>query len=299
MRQTIGCAPPRYSGAIGPMQPVIVTGSSSGIGSAIAVRLARRGFAVYATGRRLETLQAARDAGARPLLLDVTDEASMRAAVAAVEREHGSVGALINNAGYGQSGALEELPLDAVRRQFETNVFGPLRLTQLVLPGMRRAGRGRIINIGSMGGRLTFPGAGAYHATKHALVALTDALRFEVRGFGIEVVLIEPGLVRTGFSDVVLAGLDRIERQGSVYASFNHEVGRITTESYQKGPVARLAGSADAVAAIVEEALTARRPRSRYRVTASAHVFLGLRSILSDRLWDRFLRRTFPEPGPG
>lgn len=261
------------------------------------MRMARAGRPVYATARRPDTLDALREAGAKPLALDVTNEDSMRRAVAVVEREHGSVGALVNNAGFGQSGALEEVPIDAVRRQFDTNVFGLLRLTQLVLPGMRRARSGRIVNIGSMGGRLTFPGGGPYHATKHALVALTDALRFEVRGFGIDVVLIEPGLIRTGFGDVALASLDRLERPDSPYAHFNREVGRITTESYEKGPVARLTGSAEDVAAVVEEALTAAHPKTRYRVSASARVFLTLRRLLSDRMWDAFMRRTYPSPG--
>jgi NAD(P)-dependent dehydrogenase (short-subunit alcohol dehydrogenase family) len=279
------------------MYSILITGCSSGIGSAIAMRLALAGWPVYATARRPGTLGRLREAGAKTLALDVTNEESMRSAVTVVEREHGSVGALVNNAGFGQSGALEEVPIDAVRRQFDTNVFGLLRLTQLVLPGMRRVRRGRIVNIGSMGGRLTFPGGGAYHATKHALVALNDALRFEVRGFGIDVVLIEPGLIRTGFGDVALASLDRLERPLSPYAHFNREVGRITTESYEKGPVARLSGSADDVAAVVELALTAAHPRTRYRVSSSARVFLTLRRVLSDRLWDAFLRRTYPSPG--
>jgi short-subunit dehydrogenase len=217
--------------------------------------------------------------------------------VATVESEQGCLDALVNNAAYSQSGAVEEVPLDLVRQQFETNVFGLLRLTQLVLPGMRRAGAGRIVNIGSMGGRLTFPGGGIYHASKHAVVALTDALRFEVRGFGVDVILVEPGLIRSGFADVALASLDRIEHRAGPYSLFNREVGRITTESYEKGPLARLAGSPGDVARVVEQALTSAHPKSRYRVTASARVLLGLRALLSDRLWDRFLRRTYPTPG--
>jgi NAD(P)-dependent dehydrogenase (short-subunit alcohol dehydrogenase family) len=279
------------------MHSVLITGCSSGIGAATALGLARAGWPVYATARRPDTLDALREAGAKTLALDVTDEHSMRAAVAVGEREHGSVGALVNNAGFGQSGAIEEIPIEAARAQFETNIFGLLRLTQMVLPGMRRAGRGRVVNIGSMGGRLTFPGGGIYHATKHALVAITDALRFEVRGFGIDVVLIEPGLIRTGFRDVALASLDRLERRQSPYAHFNREVGRITIESYDKGPVARLAGSPEDVAVVVEKALSAERPKTRYRVGASARVFLTLRRLLSDRLWDAFLRRTYPSPG--
>ena len=125
----------------------------------------------------------------------------MRAAVDAVEQAEGAVGVLVNNAGYSQSGAIETVPMDAVRRQFETNVFGLVRLTQLVLPKMRAQRWGKIVNVGSMGGRLTFPGAGHYHATKHALEAISDALRFELRGFGIDVILLEPGLITTEFGD--------------------------------------------------------------------------------------------------
>jgi NAD(P)-dependent dehydrogenase (short-subunit alcohol dehydrogenase family) len=276
---------------------VLITGCSSGIGAATALRLLRGGWTVYATARRVDTIAALAAEGAQTLRLDVTDEDSMRAAVAAIERRHGSVGALVNNAGYGQSGAIEQVSLDAVRRQFDTNLFGVIRLTQLVLPGMRRVGDGRIVNIGSMGGRLTFPGGGVYHATKHALEAVTDALRFEVRGFGIRVILIQPGLTRTGFSDVALASLDAQTASAGPYTHFAREVGRITSESYEKGPVARLAGSPDDVARVIERALGASKPRARYPVTPSAHVFLALRRWLPDRWWDAFLRRTYPTPG--
>jgi NAD(P)-dependent dehydrogenase (short-subunit alcohol dehydrogenase family) len=276
---------------------VLVTGCSSGIGAATALRLKRAGWTVYASARRPETLESLVAAGARRLALDVTDERSMRTAVATIEREQGHLDALVNNAAYSQSGAVEEVPIELVRKQFETNVFGLLRLTQLVLPGMRRAKAGRIVNIGSMGGRMTFPGGGIYHATKHAVVALTDALRFEVRGFGIQVILVEPGLIRSGFADVALASLDRIEQRQSPYSHFTREVGRITTESYEKGPLSRMAGTSDDVAKVVEEALTVPHPKTRYRVTASARFILGLRALLSDRLWDRFMRRTFPSPG--
>ena len=131
----------------------------------------------------------------------------MSAAVAAVEQAEGAVGVLINNAGYSQSGAIETVPMESVRRQFETNVFGVVRLTQLVLPKMRAQGWGKIVNVGSMGGRLTFPGGGHYHATKYALEALSDALRFELRGFGIDVVLLEPGLITTEFGEAATASM--------------------------------------------------------------------------------------------
>lgn len=179
---------------------VLITGTSSGIGRATALRLAARpDLTVYATARRPETLAPLAGAGARTLALDVTDEESMAAAVKTVEAEHGSVGVLVNNAGYGAYGTVEETDLAEVRRQFETNVFGLARLTQLALPGMRAAGHGRIVNVGSMGGRLVFPVAGYYHASKYAVEALTDALRFEAAPFGIKVSLVEPGLIRTAF----------------------------------------------------------------------------------------------------
>src|SRR3712207_1336304 len=147
--------------------PVLISGCSTGIGAAAAARLAKAGHTVYATARRVDTLSELESVGCRTLPLDVTDEESMQAAVTAVVSEHGRVGALVNNAGYSQSGALETLTMDSVRTQFETNVFGLLRLSQLALPAMRAAGRGRIVNIGSMGGKLTFPGGGVYHATKY------------------------------------------------------------------------------------------------------------------------------------
>lgn len=192
---------------------VLITGCSSGIGEMTARWLGEQGWTVYATARDALAIKYLSLTGCKPLRLDVTDEESMVAAVRAIEEEHGAVGILINNAGYSQSGALESVPLEAARRQFETNVFGLMRLTQLVLPGMRRQRWGRIVNIGSMGGKLTFPGGGWYHATKHALEALSDALRFEVRGFGIDVTLIEPGLVTTSFPLRVARELEELKRE--------------------------------------------------------------------------------------
>ena len=171
---------------------ILITGCSSGIGRATAIRLAARGHVVYASARKLAAIADLEQHGCRLLALDVCDEASMAAAVRAIEAEHGAVDVLVNNAGYSQSGAIEAVPLERVRAQFETNVFGAVRLIQLVLPGMRRRKAGRIVNLSSMGGRLVFPGGGFYHATKYAIEAISDALRFEVRGFGVQVVLVGP-----------------------------------------------------------------------------------------------------------
>ncbi len=270
---------------------VLVTGCSSGIGRATAERLAAAGLTVYASARRLESLDGL--AGCRVLELDVTDDGSMRNAVARIEHEHGPVGVLVNNAGYSQSGAVESVSLDDARRQFDTNVFGLARLTQLVLPGMREQRWGRIVNVSSMGGELTFPGGGWYHASKHAVEALSDALRFEVAGFGIDVVVIQPGLVRTGFAD---AAVGSIEIGDGPYARFDAAVGAATAGAYDGAFGRRLGGGPETVAKVIERAVTARRPRPRYRVTASAHLFITLRRLLGDRGWDALVGRSYPRP---
>jgi NAD(P)-dependent dehydrogenase (short-subunit alcohol dehydrogenase family) len=233
--------------------------------------------------------------GCNTLALDVTDESSMKAAVDAVTAAEGAVGVLINNAGYSQSGAVESVPLEQARRQFETNVFGPLRLIQLVLPGMRSQGWGKVVNLSSMGGRLTFPGGGLYHATKYALEALSDALRFEVRGFGVDVILIEPGLIVTNFGEVASAAAP--VGDGGDYAEFNSKVAEITEGAY-KGPMAKLGAGPEAVAKAIERAISSKRPKARYPVTASARLMISQRRLTPDRMWDRMMRVQFPTPGP-
>jgi NAD(P)-dependent dehydrogenase (short-subunit alcohol dehydrogenase family) len=277
-----------------PSHAVLITGCSSGIGAATALRLQREGWPVYATARRVDALTRLAAAGCRTLALDVTVEDSMRAAVETIEGAHGAVGVLVNNAGYSQSGAVESIPLAEARRQFETNVFGALRLSQLVLPGMRAQGWGKIVNVSSMGGRLTFPGGGLYHATKYALEALSDALRFEVRGFGVDVIIIEPGLIVTRFGETASASVSQAGADGP-YLAFNRAVAQRTRSAY-RGPIARLGGPPEAVADTIAAALTAERPRARYSVTASARLILGLRRLLPDGLWDRAMRAQFPTP---
>ena len=274
---------------------VLITGCSSGIGRATAVRLARTDWTVYATARRPESMAGLEEAGCTLLELDVTDEVSLQRAVAEVESAAGAIGALVNNAGYSLSGAVESVPLDEARRQFETNVFGLARLTQLVLPAMRREGRGRIVNVSSMGGKLTFPGGGWYHASKHAVEALSDALRFELQGFGIDVVVVEPGLIRSGFAEAAAGSIPVGE---TPYEAFNAAVGATTVGAYEGGFGRRLGGTSDDVAATIERAVTAKRPRTRYRVTPSAKLFLTLRKVLPDRGWDALVSRTYPQPRP-
>jgi NADP-dependent 3-hydroxy acid dehydrogenase YdfG len=305
-----------------PSKAVLVTGCSSGIGEATARRLAGHGWTVYASARRLESIEQLADVGCKLLQLDVTDEQSMRAAVDTVEREQGAVGVLVNNAGYSQGGPIEQVPLEAVRRQFETNVFGPIALTQMVLPAMRAQHWGKIVNIGSMGGRLTLPGGGLYHATKHSLEAISDALRFEVRGFGVDVVLVEPGLITTEFGKTAVATVNEADATGTggtsgtagtdgdreelghdgaahdggdPYKRFNAKLAAMTAGVYE-GPMRHLGGGPDVVAKAIEKAITSRKAPSRMLLTPSAHLTVFQRKILPDRLWDAMLRTQMPEP---
>jgi NAD(P)-dependent dehydrogenase (short-subunit alcohol dehydrogenase family) len=275
---------------------VVITGCSTGIGRATARHLAEKGWKVYATARRPESIEDLKQDGCETLSCDVTDEASMSACVRAVEDAEGAVGVLVNNAGYSQSGALEEIPMEAVRRQFETNVFGLLRMCQLALPGMRAQGWGRIVNVSSMGGRLTFPGGGVYHATKHAVEAVSDALRFEVAGFGVEVAIIEPGLIKTNFAEAAVGSIAGELPTDGPYAEFNAAVSRETASAYE-GPLAKLGAGPEAVARKIERAISSRRPRTRYKVTPSAGMSIGARRLMTDRMWDRFVATQFPRPG--
>jgi NADP-dependent 3-hydroxy acid dehydrogenase YdfG len=282
-----------------PSKAVLITGCSTGIGRGTAELLAANGHTVYATARKLEAIQDLQEKGCKLLALDVNDEASMAAAVKAVEDAEGAVGALVNNAGYSQSGALEDIPIDSIRSQFETNVFGLIRMCQLVLPGMRKQGEGRIVNIGSMGGTLVFPGGGVYHATKYAVEALSDALRFEVKGFGVKVVLIQPGLIRTEFGNTAGESLAVVSQTGGAYDDFNAAVGKNTADAYENPLYARFGGGPEDVAKVIEKALTTSRPKARYAVTISAHAIMGQRKLMTDRMWDAFVGTQFPTPGKG
>ena len=169
-------------------------------------------------------------------------------------------------------------------------------MCQLALPGMRAQGWGKIVNLSSMGGRLTFPGGGAYHASKYAVESLSDALRFEVAGFGVDVVLVEPGIIRTSFGDTAVGAIARGDG-GGVYARFNAAVAKVTAGVYESGPMRRLGGGPETVARAIERAITASKPRARYTVTPSAKVMIAQRRVLPDAAWDRLMATQFPRPG--
>jgi NAD(P)-dependent dehydrogenase (short-subunit alcohol dehydrogenase family) len=274
---------------------VLITGCSTGIGRATAKYLAERGETVYATARKIESIQDLEEHGCRLLQLDVTDEESMRRAVAAVEEQEGAVGALVNNAGYSLSGAIESVSMEEVRKQFDTNVLGLIRMCQLVLPGMRKQRHGRIVNVSSMGGKLTFPGGGIYHSTKFAVEGLSDVLRFEVRGFGIDVSIIEPGLIKTEFGNAAVGALGRATDNSGPYAEFNNAVASQTAGAYE-GSMSRMAAGPEAVARAIHKSITRRRPRPRYVITLGARVLLGVRALMPDRGWDAMMASQFPRP---
>ncbi|SOJ56371.1 Serine 3-dehydrogenase [Mycobacterium simulans] len=276
--------------------PVLITGCSSGVGRASALRFLRAGHPVYATARRPETLTALVEQGAVGLRLDVTDEESMVAAVKHVEADHGAVGILVNNAAYGLQGAVEAVLLDDLRAQFETNVFGLVRMTQLVLPGMRARRCGRIINLSSMGGHFTLPGSFGVHASKHAVEAISDGLRMEMRPFGIKVVIVEPGPIDTSFGETLNASLPTRTGDGT-YARFPADVAARIDAAYE--PKARnFVLSADQVAKTIVKAAHTRRPRTRYPVGAFAKFAVSMSQLMPPAVVDAFIRSQFPVPKP-
>lgn len=272
---------------------VLITGCSTGIGRAAAERLLADGRPVWASARSLDAIGDLADLGARILAVDVTDEGSIVAAVKAVEAVHGAVGALVNNAGYGLHGPLEELDPAAVRQQFETNVFGLLRLSQLVVPAMRAQGSGRIVNVSSMGGRMTLPGGGAYHASKYAVEALSDALRFEVAGFGVQVSVVEPGPVLTDFVHTAVS-TSADDGAAGPYAAFRASLAANVAGAYQSRWTA---SSPVRVARAIRHAVTAVRPRSRYVVGPTARLLINARRVLPDVAWDALMERQYSRPG--
>jgi NAD(P)-dependent dehydrogenase (short-subunit alcohol dehydrogenase family) len=265
----------------------LVTGCSTGIGRASALALQAAGLHTYASARRTETLAELEAAGCRALQLDVTDEDQRTRAIATIEREHGRLDVLVNNAGYAEYGPLEEIPLDRWRREIETNLLGAVRLIQLALPRMRQRRGGRIVNMSSMGGRIAFPVGAPYHASKFALEAASDSLRAEVSRFGIRVVVIEPGLVDTGYADTASEGLH--EAAEGPYGDLARSFLAAMASSYGGGRAVR----PERVARVVVRAATARRPRARYVVTWNARFLIAGRAVLPDRLWDAVLARTF------
>jgi NAD(P)-dependent dehydrogenase (short-subunit alcohol dehydrogenase family) len=264
----------------------VVTGASAGIGAAAARRLHETGFVVYAVARRVDRMAALQSMGIRTVQADVTDDAALVALVDRVLAEAGRVDVLVNNAGYGSFGAVEDVSLEEARRQFEVNVLGAARLCQLVLPAMRAQGSGRIINVSSVGAKMYQPLGGWYHATKYALEGLSDCLRLELKPFGIDVVIVEPGGVATEFP--LVAGERLLATSGhGAYATYARRYAA-TLHADAKG-----VSSPDVVGRVIARAATARRPRTRYAVGRGARAVVLARWLLPDRVYDRLLMTVF------
>lgn len=274
---------------------VLITGCSTGVGEATAWRFLRAGHPVYATARDTDSLTALAAAGAVALRVDVTDEASMADAVKRIESEHGAVGILVNNAAYGIQGAVEVTELDDVRGEFETNFFGLVRLCQLVLPEMRSRRTGRIVNVSSMGGHFSLPGAGPLHASKYAVEAVSDALRLELRGFGIRVAIVEPGPIRTPFPSKINATLP--PATGGPYDDFHAAVEARVSAAYEQRALS-MALSPEKVAQVIERAAKSSRPRARYPVGIMARGLIAMSHYLPDFAVDAVTRSQFPGPRP-
>ena len=276
------------AGSDGAGQVALITGASSGIGEATALELARRGFIVYGAARRVDRMSALAGRGVRVIEMDVTDDASMTSGVERVLGEQGRIDVLVNNAGYGSYGALEDVPLDEARRQFEVNVFGLARLTQLVLPHMRSRRSGRIVNVSSIGGKMYEPLGAWYHATKFAVEGLSDSLRVELEPHGVHVVVIEPGAIRTEWGGI--SAQSALARSGdTAYAQQAHQLAKTYSVADRPG----VGADPRVVAVAIGRAVTARRPRTRYAVPTSAKAILLARRLLSDRAFDAVITRAY------
>ena len=265
---------------------ILITGASSVIGRVSAEHLLREGHIVYPLARRLEAMEPLRALGAHPLHLDVSDEAEVRAIVAEIFAAEGRIDVLWNNAGFGLFGPLEDVPLTEARRQLEVNLLGLAAMTQAVLPYMRQARRGLILNTSSIAGKIHFPLGSWYHASKHAVEGLSDCLRLELQPFGIDVVLLEPGFIATSFGSVLRDEAGRFTA-GSAYRDLMERVAEQSRRSDTGGG----GSSPERVAAVVSQIVRARRPRTRYRVGQFATTLLTLRALLPDRLFDRLMLR--------
>jgi NAD(P)-dependent dehydrogenase (short-subunit alcohol dehydrogenase family) len=271
---------------------ILITGCSSGIGRATAIEAAARGHRVFATARNPETLRDLESRGRiRALALDVTDAASIRDAVNSVLAETGHVDALVNNAGYGQYGAAEDVTAEEWRRQFDVNLFGAIEAARAVLPAMREKRRGTIVNVSSVAGKIAIPFAAPYCASKHALEAFSDALRVEVAPFGIRVAVIEAGPIETRFADRARAGVARMLAGPGPYSPFYRNAERAMDTDFQIGRL-----PPEAVARVILEAIESDNPKTRYRITRMARALVLLKRLLPDRFFDRRMKKVLKLP---
>ncbi len=263
----------------------LVTGASSGIGKSTVELLIAEGAVVYAAARRIDKMKELEAKGARIVALDVTDEESMSNAVETILKKQTTIDILVNNAGYGSYGALEDVPLEEARRQFEVNIFGLARLIQLVLPGMRNSRYGKIVNISSIGGKIYTPFGSWYHSTKHALEGMTDSLRVELSQFGIDPIIIEPGGIKTEWGIIAAENLKKTSGSGA-YAEDANKTAANMTEMYGGNQLS----DPDVIARVIVKAVTANKPKTRYAAGSMSWIALFMRRWVSDRMFDRMVK---------
>ncbi|TNE68892.1 oxidoreductase [bacterium] len=262
-------------------QIVIITGASSGIGKTTASTLIKAGYTVYAVARRLEHMEDLKAIGARTLKMDITKDEDVQSVVDVIIKEQGRIDILINNAGFGLYGSVEEVTIEAARYQYEVNLFGLARITQLILPFMRAQKSGKIVNVSSMGGKIYMPFGAWYHSTKHALEGWSDSLRLEVKPFGIDVIIIEPGIIETEFGDVMSEPLMKISGNGA-YADLAHKMARTTAQSYKPGN----GSPSSLIANTILKAIQSKSPQTRYLKGKFAKLMVYIRKWLGDKAFD-------------
>jgi short-subunit dehydrogenase len=261
---------------------VLVTGASAGIGKATAIYLAQNGYNVYGAARRAEKMQDLKNYGIKPIALDVTKDESVTGCVEQIFKEAGSIDVLVNNAGFGSEGAIEDVTMQDAKYQLDVNVFGAMRLTQLVLPKMRQNKYGKIVNISSAGGKIALPLGGWYHASKFAIEALSDSMRMEVKQFGIDVIVIEPGGIKSEWGDIALESLERVSGN-TAYKEMVKGANKGFKKTVNKNsePIV--------IARLIKKGIEANKPKTRYVGGYMAKPLLFLRNILSDKMLERII----------
>ncbi|WP_310601601.1 oxidoreductase [Anaerosporobacter sp.] len=264
----------------------LITGASSGIGKDTALVLKDMGYKVYGAARRMDKMKDIEQKGVSIMSLDVTDEESMIACVDSVVKKEGRIDVLVNNAGYGFYGAIEDVPMEEARKQLDVNLFGLARMTQLVLPTMRKQHAGKIINISSMAGRVCTPFGAWYHATKYAVEGFSDCLRMEVEPFGIDVVLIEPGAIKTDWGIIAANHLQEVSAKGA-YKKQANRVANYFKKAYTSNSISK----PELISNTIARAVRAKKPKTRYLVGYGAKLSVFSKHILSDRMYDKIIKK--------
>jgi short-subunit dehydrogenase len=262
---------------------ILVTGASSGIGKATAEQLIADGHTVYGAARRIEKMKDLKDKGGHAIQMDVTKEADIKACVAQIINAEGRIDILVNNAGYAVYGPVEQVSLEDARRQFEVNIFGLAAITKAVLPHMREQKSGKIINVSSMGGKIYTPFGAWYHGTKHALEGWSDCLRLELKPFGIDVVIIEPGIIKTEFMDVMYDPMVERAKEGP-YAEMANKIASSSKEMYEKPGQS---SPPTVIAEVISKAVKSKKPKTRYVAGKLAKPLMFMRKWLGDRIYDK------------